>query len=245
VKHDETAERIDAAVFASVPNFARASLRLSGIDVGRGATVRAFLNAMSAKATSAKAISADGTGTEDGWQTPGSLRWREAYAAVGLSAKVVPPPDALRAWAGRPGGVPTTGAVSDLVNAFSLMHDIATAAYDLSDAEGGLWLRPARGHESFEGTNGADSPPLGELILADGADRVIAREWHGTPGPRFMPRSSSTSVQVHLDVLDEHAPALVAELASEMGRLARGYLRCDVATLVLHREAPIVRWPSV
>lgn len=251
-QHDGAVERIDSAVFALVPEFARASLRLVAVGPGHPESVRAFLKAVgeraSAAARAADPADPDGPdGMGDHGEGAKRIAWRAVYSRVGLHPDTLPPPDALLGWAASPDGVPSTCPVSDLVNAFSLVHGVPTAAYDLSGAQGGLWLRPARGHEVWEDPAGHDdgSPPINELILADGSDRVVARNWHGSPGRPFVVGPTSTAVQVHVDVVTPINPELrAAHLAMELGRLATAYLGCTVASLVLSRGTPSVRWSS-
>jgi DNA/RNA-binding domain of Phe-tRNA-synthetase-like protein len=124
------------------------------------------------------------------------------------------------------------------------MRSVPTAAYDLARVDGGLWLRPARGHESFDAGQGPEGPPINELVLTDGADHVLARRWHGSIGNDFRPAEGTGAVQVHVDVLaDDGDPVALAEqLANELSRLAAGFLGCEIAAMVLHRGQPAVRW---
>lgn len=117
------------------------------------------------------------------------------------------------------------------------------AAYDLAQATGDLWLRPSRGCELYLPLDGGapSTPPVGELILADSADMVLARHWHGAPGRATYPSSASRELLVHLDLLPplaDEAPALADRLA----RLLTGFLGGRVELRRLDRAAPLARW---
>ena len=90
-----------------------------------------------------------------------------------------------------------------------------------------------------------DSPPVNELILADGADRVLARRWHGALGRPFVPMPGYGPLMLHVDVLDNDessAGRRAAELAADLERLAIAYLGGQARTQVLHLGAPAARW---
>jgi DNA/RNA-binding domain of Phe-tRNA-synthetase-like protein len=229
VQHDPDWERIDTAVFALVPEFGRASIRVAAAGAPAATTVRAFLQGAGRRAARA------------GAETQGALSWRGAYERVGLDAATVPPHEALAAWARTPDGVPSMDVVTDLAHAFSLVHGLPAAAYDASAARGGLWLRPARGHEVFVATGGAaESPPINELILVDGDDRVLARRWHGSSGWDFAPGGGTA--QVHLDVLAADPEGTAARMAALFSKLARACLGGTVSAQVLWAGRPAVRW---
>ena len=222
-------ERIDMAVFGPVPEFVRLSIRLRLADPGpaRGTGAAAALLARVRPAVRPAALAG----------------WREAYAAVGLGPDVVPPPEALGAWAATPGGVPSTGRLADVVNAFALQHGVPAAAYDLGPRSGDLWLRPARGIEHFVPMGGGppEVPPLGELVLVDSADRVLARDWHGAASRPFLVGPASRDVLVHLDLLTPAAPE-PSRLADAFTRLALGFLDGHADTRTLSRTQPMVAW---
>lgn len=231
-------ERIDSAVFGPVPAFVRMSLRLTGIDPARAAA-----SAGAARAYLARAA-AGGAGTPD--DDLQSAAWRAAYADVGLGDDVLSPVAALRAWAAAPGGVPSQGALLDLVNAISLLHGAPTAAYDLAGVAGDLWLRPSRGVESFEAPAAHTGRPsiveINELILADSADHVVARSWHGSPGRQAIVGPGSRDVLVHVDRL---APPETPEATGEaIGRLIAGFVGARFEVRVLTRGQPSARWPA-
>lgn len=231
-------ERIDSAVFGPVPAFVRISVRLTAIDPARAAAsagaARAYL-ARAAAAAIARAV-----------DEAEAAAWRAAYADVGLGEDVVSPVAALRAWAAAPGGVPSQGAIHDLVNAVSLLHGAPTAAYDVAGIAGDLWLRPSRGIESHdapaERTGRPSTVEINELILADSADNVVARAWHGAPGRQVIVGPQSRDVLVHVDQL---APAAAPEeTGAAVGRLIAGFVGARSAVQVLSRGQPSARWPG-
>jgi DNA/RNA-binding domain of Phe-tRNA-synthetase-like protein len=231
-------EKVDMAIFGYVPDFLRASIRLSGIDPARGGrAAAAFLARAGASAVAA------GTDGSRGPDDPRLAAWHTAYATVGLPADLVPPPELLAAWAAAPGGVPSQGALADLANAFSLLHRIPVAVYDLDAVRGDLWLRPSRGCEHFLalGTDVPISPALGEIILADTEEEVFARHWHGRQGRPAMAGPGARDVLVQMDLLPP-ATDEAAVLADAFIRLATGFLGGRAAVQWLNWDTPQVQW---
>jgi DNA/RNA-binding domain of Phe-tRNA-synthetase-like protein len=220
------------AVFGVAPEFVRVSIRLAGMDNGRNAIPAAALLARAGAAATAMPA------TGERWTA-----WREAYAAFGIGPDEPPPTAALVAWAAMPGGVPSLGPLSDLVNAFALQHALPGAAYDLAAVSGDLWLRPSRGIERYEPLDGGReaSPPVGELILADSADLVLARHWHGAPGRATAVTATTSAAVVHFDLLPA-APERAAALAEAFMRLATGFVGGTAAVRYLTRAQPQAMW---
>jgi DNA/RNA-binding domain of Phe-tRNA-synthetase-like protein len=235
-------EQIDMAVFAAALDFVRIALRLSGSRGANHHAARALLQRASAAAAVGRGDGGAGSGAAG---TVGVEPWRKAYAAVGLSPELVPPHEALAAWARHRGGVPSRGAIADVVHAFSLRMRLPAAAYDLRPVVGALWLRPARGIESGQliGEDRPESVPAGELILADDANQVLARDWHGRQGVAFQAVGDVSEALVHVDVL---APGSgeVERLAAELAGLLGAYARCEVETRILAHDRPRVRWTT-
>lgn len=236
-------ERIDSAVFGPVPAFVRLSIRLHLRDAGAAGcaeAARAMLAATSAAAADAAPFAA------------AMAAWRAAYTDVGLPASTVPPPEALRAWARAPGGVPSQGAVPDVLNALSLQLGVPTAGYAVEGIGGDLWLRPSRGCETHLPLGGeAARPatvPINELILADSADFAVARAWHGAPGAQAFVGPACRDVLVHVDLLPPAAAAAAdpAATASEvLGVFGRLFGFGGLASWhVLSRAAPAAQWPA-
>lgn len=231
-------EKVDMAIFGYVPDYLRASIRLTGIDPARGGrAAAAFLARAGASAGAAGVLGTRGSGD------PRIAAWRAAYAAVGLPADLVPPPELLAAWAAEPGGVPSQGALADLANAFSLLHRIPVTVYDLGAVRGDLWLRPSRGCEHFLalGTEAPTSPELGEIILADTEEEVFARHWHGRQGRPAMAGPAARDVLVHLDLLPP-ATDEAETLADAFIRLVTGFLGGRAALQWLSWDTPQIQW---
>lgn len=225
-------ELVDMAVLGPVPDFVRASVRLLDLRPANPGAVARLLQTVGRAA---------GTPTGD----PRTAAWRAAYETVGLGADVVPPPEALCAWARGPGGVPTLGPLPDLVNAFSMRYLVPVAAYDLARVDGDVWLRPARGTELFAptGAEGVEAPDVGEIVLADDAGRVLARRWHGAQGREAIARAGTTAALVHIDWLPPQALA-PADLAERFMRMASGYLGGRADLQLLSRRVPVGRWAT-
>lgn len=218
---------MDSAVFALVPEFARASVDV--VLTGSGAS--AALGPYAARV--AERVGDPEPDTE----------WRDAYRRLGFPDDVPPPHEALRAWAHAAGHLPSQGAALDLVNAFSLVARTPAAAYAIDEAAGGLWLRPARGHEQHEALSGEwSAPPMGELILADGEDHVLARHWHGGQGRAFVPGPGTRRVRFHVDVLAASPYEEARRVGDDLARLAAAMLRGIAFVQVLHAASAVIHW---
>ena len=78
-------------------------------------------------------------------------------------------------------------------------------------------------------------------ILADSADHVVARSWHGSPGRQAIVGPGSRDVLVHVDRL---APPETPEATGEaIGRLIAGFVGARFEVRVLTRGQPSARWP--
>ncbi len=220
------------AIFGLVPDFVRASIRLGGFDPARGARAAAALLARTD--TPASRVAHD----------PHLAAWRAAYRQVGLPEDVEPPPAVLAAWATLPGGIPSQGALADLVHAFSLQRRVPIAAYDIRRIQGDLWLRPSRGCEHYLaiGSDQPISPPLGEIILVDSGEEVFARAWHGRQGRPAVVTPTSDEVLVHVDLLPPLA-AQAAALAEALVRLLTGFLGGEADLCWLTWDTPEATWP--
>jgi len=234
-------ERIDSAVFGPVPDFVRLTVRMRRIhDVTDGAAAAAREALARAGAAAAAAPAPDAM----------FAAWRTAYADVGLPAATVPPHEALLAWARSPHGVPSQGVVADLLNAFSLTHGVPTAGYDVDHIQGDLWLRPSRGCEAHWPLGGAAGRPttveINELILADSADAVVARAWHGAPGAQAFVGAASRDILLHFDLLPpapaalQGAGVLALEASARIGALLGGPLSWHA----MSRAVPMARWDA-
>jgi DNA/RNA-binding domain of Phe-tRNA-synthetase-like protein len=125
------------------------------------------------------------------------------------------------------------------VNGFSLAHALPVSVFDLRTVTGNLWLRPSRGTERFVGPDGEPaSPEVGELILADDAEAVLARHWHGSAALDSMPGSDTTDALVQIDALGVDAE----DLGEAFRRLAEAFWGADVELRLLDRSQPQARW---
>ncbi|MFN2115217.1 MAG: hypothetical protein ACK2T6_05845 [Anaerolineae bacterium] len=239
-------EKIDMAVFAAAPGFVRVSLRLRGagplIDASRTAAALALLDRASAKARS-RSEGAEGAAPGHFHGDPDGAAWRDTYWRAGLPDDTVAPHVALAAWAATPGGVPTQGPLLDVLHALSLDRGVPVAADDLAGVTGDVWLRPSRGIELHEPIAGGppSSPAIGEIVLVDSADVVMARDWHGSAGRRAAVRGVPDNVLVHVDLLAPTASDVDAA-ADAVRRLLDTHVGGDVAVDVLRREEPVATW---
>jgi DNA/RNA-binding domain of Phe-tRNA-synthetase-like protein len=224
------------AVFGVAPGFNRASIRLRGADAGANATAaRALIRGVGEARRSRVGTS------QETRCSAASEAWRSAYAGLGLEG-VNPPFESLLAWAATDAGIPSQSPLADLVNAFSLQHCTPAAAYALAAVRGDLWLRPSRGLERYTPLDGEPAaPPIGELILVDTADTVLARHWHGAPGREAFPGSDVPDAIVHLDRLDGE-PSLTRDLAGQLARMVTAYLGGEAEARLLTAARPQLDW---
>lgn len=226
-------ERIDMAVFAVAPGFVRLSLRLA-LDPAAALpeAARDYLLGM-----------ADLAAQSPQAPDPRMAAWREAYQELGLGPDALPPPEALMAWTRSPGGVPSQGALRDLVHGFMLCHRLPVAAYDLGAVQGDLWLRPSRGSEQFLGLGEQrpETPPINELILADSGEQVLARHWHGAQGAPTAAHAATRLALVHIDLLPP-AAGDAARFGAAFQALAADFLGQAGELRLLSMEAAQVGW---
>jgi DNA/RNA-binding domain of Phe-tRNA-synthetase-like protein len=225
-------EKIDMAVFGARPGFIRRSFRILLPEAPEPEAAAAALSAASERAS--KALRDDDARL---------LAWRDVYRDIGLSEATVSPAEILLAWARHPGGVPSQGALRDMVNAFMLDHALPAAAYDLESFQGDLWLRPSRGCEIYlaPGEQRPETPEINELILVDSSDLVLARDWHGRLAGTAAAGASTQQVLVHLDLLDMQEAdedSLVEDFESRTRRL----LGASTESRRLSWETPEAQW---
>jgi len=225
------------AVFGPVPGFARASILVRGSDdLSKARQAAALLSRASAAAADRDPMIWTGL-------------WPAAYEAVGLPASTTPPTVALAVWAARSGGVPSQGVPADVVNAFSLLHAVPTAVYNVSDLNGDLTLAPSRGVETFEPVGGGspETPDINELVLACSDGRCLARSWHGSQSRPFVVARACPRILAHVDVLcevPEDALSRAADRGRELADMLSAFVGGATDVGVLWRGAPSLSWPS-
>ncbi len=225
-------ESIDMAVFGSVPQFARVSVLFRGLDTTVAVPASGFTTHARRTVRSDKRV-----------RTGCDAAWGEAYASVGLDEGTVPPHESLAAWAATATGVPSQGALADLVNGFSLELAVPAAAYDAASIEGDVWLCPCRGVELFLPVDDdlSETPAVHELILVDGSARVMARRWHGAQGRPFVVGRATETALVHVDLLPpavDSAEGITAGLVD----LVTGSLGGQGDAVLLNRSVAATSW---
>lgn len=111
------------------------------------------------------------------------------------------------------GAVPACGSdhpVARLGAAFAAEAGLRAAAFDLDRIEGTLEVRLATGRERFEATDRSLSRPgPGEVILADGAGWLHARDWGRLRSPRsVLSGPSRTALVVVQDLRPTAGPTV-------------------------------------
>jgi hypothetical protein len=142
---------------------------------------------------------------------------------------------------GVPGAVPACGSdhpVARLCAAFAAEAGLRAAAFDLDRIEGTLEVRRATGQERFEATDRRLSrPDPGEVIFADAAGWLHARDWGRLRNPRSVLSGQSRTALV---VVQDLRPGAGAAVRAVLDRLA-GPLRAaggSVETLDLGFPQP-------
>jgi DNA/RNA-binding domain of Phe-tRNA-synthetase-like protein len=126
-------------------------------------------------AAEAEALAALTIATID--EDPDLVAYRELHARVGVRARDIAAPEALRRMLLKAGQLPRIGSVVDLYNAVSLRTRLALGAHDAEHIDGDVHLRLTSGEESFVPL-GTDKPKQvrgGEYAYVDEAEDVLCR----------------------------------------------------------------------
>jgi DNA/RNA-binding domain of Phe-tRNA-synthetase-like protein len=137
-------------------------------------------------------------------ELPHIAAWREAFIAFGAKPqRTRNSAEALIRRAEK--GLPRINRLTDIYNAFSVIHQIPIGGEDLSKYQGSAKLLRAKGTETFEtyseGQLLVETPDVGEVVWCDDAG-VTCRRWNWRQGPRTQLTDQSTSALFIFDLLD-------------------------------------------
>jgi DNA/RNA-binding domain of Phe-tRNA-synthetase-like protein len=155
-------------------------------------------------------------------QLPEVAAWRRVYAEMGLKpTQYRSAAEALLRRFRREENLPHLHPLIDLCNAISLAFALPVAVFDLNRVEDFLEVRHAAGTEQYLSFSGELERPLrGEIIFADGANRVHARRWTFRQSQYSAVTPETRQVLIVSEGMHETAPqdvpALVDALAAEL-----------------------------
>jgi DNA/RNA-binding domain of Phe-tRNA-synthetase-like protein len=211
---------VDAAVFALRPDYRVLLLAVDGIVPGPGD------QASDALLLAAEAAASDALGGGPAEQLPHVAAWREAYRAFGAKPKRTR--NSLEALLRRaPSGLPRVNRLTDIYNAFSVLHQIPLGGEDLTRYAGSPRLIRATGDESFDTvadgvavTEHPEHPEAGEVVWCDDAG-VTCRRWNWRQGRRTQLREDTSTALFILDALHPVTGEELHAAADDLlGRLA-------------------------
>jgi DNA/RNA-binding domain of Phe-tRNA-synthetase-like protein len=190
--------QVDAAVFALRPDYRAMLLAVDGLvpgpsDSGSDALLQA-----------AEAAADEALRDRPADKLPHVAAWREAYQAFGAKPKRTR--NSLEALLRRaPAGLPRVNRLTDLYNAFSVLHQIPLGGEDLTRYAGAPRLVRATGTEPFDtvadGVPVTEHPEPGEVVWCDDAG-VTCRRWNWRQARRTQLREDTTVALFILDALD-------------------------------------------
>src|SRR5579872_381522 len=209
---------VDAAVFALRPDYRVLLLAVDGIVPGPGD------QASDALLLAAEAAARDALGGGLAEQLPHVAAWREAYRAFGAKPKRTR--NSLEALLRRaPSGLPRVNRLTDIYNAFSVLHQIPLGGEDLTRYAGPPRLIRATGDESFDtvadGVAVTEHPEAGEVVWCDVAG-VTCRRSNWRQARRTQLREDTSTALFILDALHpvtgEELHAAADDLAARLAR---------------------------
>lgn len=156
-------------------------------------------------------------------ERPHVALWRDAYRSFG--AKPQRTRNSLEALLRRvPGGLPRINRLTDLYNAFSVLHEVPVGGEDLAGYVGPARLIRATGTEHFETTADGESvlehPESGEVAWTDDAG-VTCRRWNWRQCTRTQLTAATTRALFIVDALGPDALATASAAGSELERRLR------------------------
>lgn len=224
-------------IWADFPHLAAGVLYAEGITAG------ASVGPLIAEHTvTARARLADGSEAE----LPQVQAWRRAFSQMGLKpTQYRCASEALLRRFRKASSLPRVHPLVDLCNALSMAWAIPVAAFDVSKITDHLQVQHATGEEDYLTFTGeVEHPDPGEVVFADGAQRVHARRWTNRQSGLSAVRATTNAVLVVAEGLHDSAAvdvrALIDTLAGELDAL----WATTAATAVLTRSSPRFTIPA-
>jgi DNA/RNA-binding domain of Phe-tRNA-synthetase-like protein len=223
--------RHDPAMYDLAPDLSAGVLRLDGIrpDVD----VVAILPPLYDRARARLASGSEG-------EFPEIQAWRRTFTKMGLKpTQYRCAAEALLRRFRKEDALPSIHPLIDLYNAMSLAWAIPIAAFDLSNVEGDLTVRPATGTERYLTFAGdEETPEAGEIVFADDGGYAHARRWSNRQSGRSAIRDDTTSVLLVAEAVHPGAEADIRGLVAELGPLLEFVWGTTVSTAILGTTFP-------
>jgi DNA/RNA-binding domain of Phe-tRNA-synthetase-like protein len=215
-------------VFARFPGYVRGVVLAHGLTNGPSpAELAALLRA--AEDTVRRTVDAATIA-----EHPRIRSWREAFRASGSKpSEYRPSIEALIRRVTRGDPLPAINALVDIGNVISLRHLLPAGAHAIDQLMDDLWLRPAKGSESFVALDGqiVEHPVPGEIIFVEG-EQVLTRRWVWRQGTATLIQSGTTAAEFNVDGLPPVTVAEVKdacrEIAALVERFCGGHTRWEV-----------------
>ncbi len=166
--------------------------------------------------------------------------WREAFRATGAKpSEYRPSIEALVRRAARGDLLPTINTLVEIGTVISLRHLLPAGAHAIDHLTDDLWLRPARGSETFIALDGeaVEHPVPGEIILAEG-EQVLTRRWVWRQGIATLIQPGTTAVALNIDGLPPVTTEEVAEICRESAALIERFCGGRTRWEILSRQHP-------
>jgi DNA/RNA-binding domain of Phe-tRNA-synthetase-like protein len=166
--------------------------------------------------------------------------WREAFRAFGAKpGEFRSSIEAMTRRVVRGDPLPTISTLVEIGNVASLRHLLPAGAHAIDALTDDLWLRPAKGSESFIPLDGqaVEHPLPGEIIFAEG-NQVLTRRWVWRQGIATLIRPGTTAVEFNVDGMPPVTVAEVEETCQEVAALVERFCGGRTRWEILSAEHP-------
>jgi DNA/RNA-binding domain of Phe-tRNA-synthetase-like protein len=220
-------------IFTQHPGYCR------GVVVARG-----FTNGPSAQAVTALLREAEAALrrriTGNVAEVPEIAAWREAYRRFG--AKPSEHRSAIEALARRvlkPDNLPAINTLVDIGNLISIKYLLPAGVHPTDALKQGVTLRLAQAGDSFAPPDGSpvETPPVGEVVLADGAS-VLTRRWTWRQAANTQTLPDTKGVFFNIDGLPPIHRDDVQAATAEVAALVQAHCGGEVLAVLLDARNP-------
>ncbi len=219
-------------VFAMFPGYRRGVVLGFGVDNGASSStlIEALRGAEEAARNSLEGI--------DIAQEPRIAWWREAFRTMGVKpTEYRPSVEALVRRVLRGDALPSISRLVDIGNVVSLTKIIPVGAHAVDLLREGLELRLAVQGDTFTpfGSEETESPPSGEVVLADGHE-VVTRRWVWRQARHTVVTNQTSDVEFNVDAMP--GVDTLDEICDSIARLVRDYCGGTTRVGILSAATP-------
>jgi DNA/RNA-binding domain of Phe-tRNA-synthetase-like protein len=166
--------------------------------------------------------------------------WREAYRAFGAKpSEYRSSVEAMARRALRGDPLPSINTLVDIGNIVSLRHLLSAGGHAIDVLAEDVELRFATGNETFIpfGGGGAEHPPAGEVIFAEG-DVVLTRRWTWRQAAHTLTLPETTAIEFNVDGLPPVREDEVRSACDALAQLVRQFCGGSVRVAMLTERSP-------